>query len=580
MPDSSSSSQGFLKAQKRQSNTLLTWTVALGTFGGCLLIAQAWCLAQVVDGVVFGGQSLADVMPWLWAMLNLIVLRAGLVYLSEQFAFAAASQVKDRLRKRLYQHIQALGPAYLSEARSGELAILLSEGIEALEAYYARYLPAMSLAALLPLSILVFVIPFDWQSALVLLLTAPLIPFFMILVGKGAEKLNQAQWQKLQRMAGHFLDVVQGLDTLHWFNATRREAKMIARISEQYHQATMRVLRVAFLSALALEFFATISIAIVAVLIGFRLLFGEMDFLFGFFVLLLAPEFYLPLRNLGTQYHARMQAIGAAEGILQVLDKPLPSKSALGNQPVPSGVLSIRFEQLSFAYSADTPILRALDVCIQPGERVALVGASGAGKTTLINLLLGFIQPNQGRILLNEHLLGDIDLAEWRRCIAWVPQNPRLIHGSVRENIALGLDHVSLPSVELAAQQANILDFIRKLPQGLETLVGEGGRGLSGGQIQRIALARAMLRDARLVLLDEATAHLDAETEHLVQSAIVRLTKGKTSLIVAHRLNTVRQADRILVLDKGCIVEQGRHSELMQQQGLYCQLVEAQEVIR
>ncbi|HYQ71373.1 MAG TPA: ABC transporter transmembrane domain-containing protein, partial [Gammaproteobacteria bacterium] len=308
-----------LQDWKVYAGSRLRLAVGIGLLSGLLLILQAWLLASTVNAVVFDKAVLQQVMPWLWSLLALFLMRAVLAWASEQAAFQAAVQVKLALREQLYRHVQKLGPAWLSGARSGDIVNTLSDGVEALEAYYARYLPAMSLMALVPLAILVFVLAHDWLAGVVLLLTAPLIPVFMILIGKGAEQRNQRQWRQLAWMSAHFLDVIQGLTTLRLFNASRREAQVIARISDEYRQGTMAVLRIAFLSSLVLEFFSTVSIAIVAVLVGFRLYWGELDFIHGLFVLLLAPEFYLPLRNMGTQYHARMEAIGAADRIVDIL---------------------------------------------------------------------------------------------------------------------------------------------------------------------------------------------------------------------------------------------------------------------
>ncbi len=559
----------FLKSQKPLAGHTLAMAVGIGTLSGFLLIVQAWCLAQVVNGVIFEAQTLPDVMPWLWAMLVILLSRAGLSYASEQVAFKAAAKIKQTLREHLFRHLQALGPLWLQGQRSGDLTTTITDGIEALEDYYARYLPAMSLAALIPLSILVFVFPMDWHSALVMLLTAPLIPFFMILIGKGAERLNQRQWKQLTRMGGYFLDVIQGLTTLKLFNASRREAAVIARISEEYRHATMKVLRVAFLSALALEFFSTISIAIVAVLIGFRLLFGEMDFFIGFFILLLAPEFYLPLRSLGTHYHSRMDAIGAAETMVEILNTPISKAPASPSLPVPHQPFSIQFQDIHFSYQGERTALAGLNFEIKPGERVAIVGPSGAGKSTVINILLGFIQPQRGHVLINDQAMTSLDLNQWRRQLAWLPQRPRLFHGSVAENISLGLKNVAESRILEALHMAHAIEFVEQLPSGLETLVGEGGRTLSGGQVQRLVLARVFLRDAKLVLMDEPTANLDAQSERLIQLAIDNLAQKRTVLTVAHRLHTVKRADRIMVLDQGRLIEQGRHQQLIAANGLY-----------
>ncbi len=573
----SSAELDFLKARRTDAGAKLGHAVILGSVGGFLVIAQAWLLAQVVNAVIFQDAQLAQVIPWLWAMLGIIVLRALVVYASEQVAFNATTRIKHNLRQQLYHKIQRLGPLYLSDERSGEIATTLTDGVEALENYYARYLPAMSLAAWIPLSILAFVLPIDWKSALVFVVTAPLIPLFMVFIGRGAEKLNQQQWRKLTRLGGHFLDVIQGLSTLRLFNASRREAKVIERVSEDYRQSTMKVLRLAFLSSLALEFLATVSIALVAVTVGFRLLYGEMDFLYGFFVLLLAPEFYLPLRSLGTHYHARMEAIGASEKIVQILNQPNPIWKQ-GQRQLEDELFSIELKGVHVDY-ASRKALQGLDLIIQPGERLALVGPSGAGKTTLVNLLLGFVQPSTGQLLINGMDLSQYDVESWRRQIAWVPQKPRLFHGSVAHNLMLGLDDVETTQIWQALEMAQADQFVLQLPQGLDTLVGEGGQGISGGQLQRLALARALLRNAKILILDEPTAHLDQDNEKLIRQAMQSLPRDMTVISIAHRLNTIQDSDRIAVLNEGKVVQLGNHESLMGQTGLYRQLVTAQEVV-
>ena len=564
-----------LKQWQRHAGVWLNIAVALGFTAGLALIAQAWLLAQTLNAVLFKQASLSEVWPWLGGLLLLFLLRAALLWLSEQVAFQAATQVKLAVRQQLYAKVQCLGAAWLTNERSGDVVNSLSDGVEALEAYYARYTPAMLLMALVPLSILAVVFYFDVWSGLIMLLTAPLIPFFMILIGKGTEKRNQQQWRQLARMSAHFLDVIQGLTTLKLFNASQRETHVIAEVSEQYRQSTMSVLRVAFLSSFALEFLSTVSIALVAVFIGFRLFWGEMNFLSGFFVLLLTPEFYLPLRNMGTQYHARLQAIGAAERMVEILETPeteTPPEESL--QALPA-LFPLQFKQVEVVYNDGRQALNGFDLTIKAGQTIALIGASGAGKTTVLNLLLGFIQPTQGQILLGETDLATVPLAHWRKQIAWLPQQAHLFPGSVADNIRLGNAQTSLAAVQQAAQQAYAHDFIQALPHGYDTLIGEGGQGLSGGQIQRIALARVFLKDAPLVILDEATAHLDQQSEQWIQQAIQTLAQTRTVIMIAHRLHTIEQADLIVLMQKGQVLATGTHAQLVNSSAAYQQMLQA-----
>jgi ATP-binding cassette subfamily C protein CydD len=576
--EGSKTTQKWLRRQSRLARHSILLAAGLGVLGGVVLIPQAWLLAYAVNAVVLEHAQLAQILPWLWPLPAIFAARFAITYASARIAMRAAIVVKQDVRGRLVRRLQALGPTYLHARHSGELAVTVVDGIEALEPYYARYLPQMALVALMPLALLIFVFPQDWSSGLVLLVSAPLIPLFMILIGGRAEQLNQRQWRKFARMAAHFLDALQGLTTLKLFNASRREAQLIARVSDDYRLSTMAVLRVAFLSALVLEFFATVSIALVAVLIGFRLLQGEMGFQAGFFVLLLAPEFYLPLRTLGAHYHARMEAIGAAERIVEILDTPLPLSASANKRPPLRNELEIRFEDVHYAYEPGRQALRGVDFVLTAQHATALVGPSGAGKSSVLNLLLGFIQPQRGRVLIDGHDLIQLDPDYWLRHVAWVPQRPHLFQGSILDNIRMGDAGIGMEAVRAAARAAHADEFIERLPHGYDTAVGERGQNLSGGQVQRLALARAFLKDAPLVLMDEATASLDPETEALVTQAIANLAQGRTVLVIAHRLRTVRDAERIVVLDNGRIVEQGTHEALMRGGGRYASMIGAPDL--
>ncbi|MCF8480613.1 MAG: thiol reductant ABC exporter subunit CydD [Rhodospirillum sp.] len=545
----------FLKSRRPLAGGLFPATVLIATCNGALLIPQAWLVASIAEAALFRDVPLEALWPRFWGLLALFLLRAVLTWTGERVAFAMAQRVGTAARAELLDHARALGPVALAGERVGALATSLVEGVEALEGYFARFLPAMITTVLIPLAVLVAVLPLDWISALVLAVTAPLIPFFMILIGKGAERLNQRQWARLTRMGARFLDAIQGLTTLKLFNASRREAETVSRMAEAYRRDTMSVLRVAFLSSLVLEFLATVSIALIAVFIGFRLFWGEMAFHRGLFILLLAPEFYLPLRNLGIHYHARMDAIGAADGMIRLLNRSPASRPAQGAPYQANTPVGLSFEEVTVTYDNGVKGLTGATFTVSPGEHVALAGPSGAGKSTLVNLLLRFVDPSAGRVLADGFPLDGLSVEDWRRSLAWVPQRPHLFQGSIADAIRLGSPDASLNLVEEAARQANAHGFIRALPEGYDQPIGEGGNRLSGGQVRRLALARAFLRDAPLLLLDEPTASLDGESEAAVLDALGRLTVGRTVLTIAHRPETLRAADRVVWLEGGRVVE-------------------------
>lgn len=567
-----------LLREARAVRLFLALAVGAGFLVGALAVAQAYLFSRVVGQVFLREQTLSRVLPLLWGLLAVIGTRAVVSWAGEVAAFRAAGRVKQTLRERLFAHLLTLGPAYLRRERSGELVQTAIDGIEALEAYFSQYLPQLALAALVPLTIAVVLLPTDVLSAVVLLLTAPLIPLFMVLIGKAAEGLTRRQWKQLSLMGAQFLDVLQGLATLKALGRSGRQGETIERVSDEFRQVTLGVLRVAFLSAFALELIATLSTAIVAVEVGLRLLYGRLAFEHALFILVLAPDFYLPLRLLGSRFHAGMSGIAAAQRLFAVLDTPPPVAATPATAPPPavSCPAVIRFDDVQYRYEAErAPALAGVSLEIRAGEHVALVGPTGAGKSTLVSLLLRFIEPDAGEITVDDVSLRAIPRETWRRILAWVPQHPYLFHETVAENIRRARPDASLEAVRQAATQAHADTFIRALPHGYETVIGERGTRLSGGEAQRLAIARAFLKDAPILILDEATANLDAENEALVRDSIARLMRGRTTLSVAHRLGTIRQADRIVVLDGGRVVEAGAHADLVNGRGVYGRMVEA-----
>lgn len=560
----------------------LLLTIGLGFAGGLLTVLQALFLSRVVDRVYLAGESLPQITTILFILLGVISIRALLAWWGELGADQLAALIKSELRLRLYQKIQALGPAYLHGERTGELINTAAEGVEALDEYFRHYLPQLALAVLIPLTVLVSVIPVDLLSGVILALTAPLIPLFMVLIGNLAEGVTHKQWNTLSRLSAHFFDVVQGLTTLKIFGRSHAQARVIAQISERYRRSTLEVLRVAFLSALVLELIATLSTAILAVEIGVRLLGGQLTFDRAFFLLLLAPEFYAPLRLLGARFHAGTAGVEAARRIFEVLDAA-PQATGLADKTTPEQTVpeycrssppgEIRFEGVHYAYPDGSIALEEINLTIAPKEIVALVGPSGAGKTTLANLLLRFERPTCGRILVDQQDLSTLSPDMWRTLLAWVPQYSYLFNDTISANIRLARPEAAEDDVIEAAKAAQAHEFIRDLPEGYESVIGERGARLSGGQGQRLALARAFLKDAPLLILDEPTANLDPSLEEALNKATRQLLLGRTGLIIAHRLGTAAIADRIVVLQSGQIVEQGTHRELLEKGGLYAQLV-------
>jgi ATP-binding cassette subfamily C protein CydCD len=551
-----------LLKEARHTQVALILSICLGLIGGILSVFQAREISRVINRVFLEGKTLGTVSNLLITLLVIIIIRAGFSWGGDMSAGAAARQIIKDLRQQLYNHIQDLGPAYLSKEqeaagiRTGELVNLATEGIDALELYFSQYMPQIALAALIPLTILVFVFPTDTLSGIVLLVTAPLMPIFMILIGSAAEALTRKQWQGLSRMSAYFLDVLQGLTTLKSLGRSRDQVEVIKNVSEHYRQSTVSVLKVTFLSALALELIATLSTAVVAVEIGIRLLYSRMAFEQAFFILLLAPEFYLPLRLLGTRFHASMAGAEAAKRIFEILDLPIAAniqEAGILDQPQTRNKASpsIVFKDVGFAYLDNSPALQGISFEIPSGKMTALIGESGAGKTTLTWLLLRFSQPQNGEIIVDGKSLEEIPAAQWRENLAWVPQNPYLFNDTIAANIKLANPEADLIAIQQAARSAHADEFINEFPQGYETVIGERGVRLSAGQAQRIALARAFLKDAPLLILDEATSHLDPETDALLQESLKRLTHGRTVLVIAHHLSTLAKADQVIKLSHG-----------------------------
>ncbi|HEY4387930.1 MAG TPA: thiol reductant ABC exporter subunit CydD, partial [Ktedonobacteraceae bacterium] len=519
-------------------------------------------------------QTLAQVWDAMLVLIGIIGLRALLSWGSALMANHIAAHVKTTLRKKLLSHLFQLGPHYARGERSGELINTLIAGVETLDAYFSQYLPQIFLSLVVPAIIVSAVFWVDVPSGIILLIMAPILFLLLALAGMMAGAETKRQWKALSLMSAHFLDTLQGLTTLKLFGASKMEEERVRAVSERFRRTTMGTLRIAFFSSFILEEGATISAAIIAVEIGLRLLIGQISFQTALYVLLLTPEFFLPLRLLGTRYHVGVNGSVALQRMIEILEMPVPSQLA-ESRTASSGTFalmsdaSICLESVSYTYDGSRPALHDVSLHIASGCKVALVGPSGAGKSTIAHLLLRFIEPDSGQVSISGKAAREISPQEWRKQIAWVPQHPYLLNATVADNIRLGCPEATSAQVQEAARQAHADIFIEALPRGYDTVIGERGARLSGGEAQRLSLARAFLKNAPLLILDEATSYLDTEHEALVLEAMAHLVQGRTVLMIAHRLSTVYQADQIVVIDRGHIIETGTHHTLSQQSGMY-----------
>ncbi len=553
--------------------------IVFGLLAAVVTILLALSLSRIINEVFLFKQTLQHVSTLIVIFIALALVKSLLSWSQHFFSTRLISFIKKSFRKKLLIKIEEIGPLTLKSERTGELVNTLLNGVDKLEDYFSKFLPQMFLSVFIPIIILVFVFPLDWLTAIVFIVTAPIIPFFMFLIGSIAEKMNKKQWQTLSRMSAYFLDVLQGLTTLKLFNRTNEALKKIDEISNLFRIKTLNVLKVAFLSALVLEVTATLSVAVIAVEIGLRLLNGNFVFSDALFILIIAPEFYLPLRILGTTYHAGMEGIAAFERINDVLNYNTIKSNFTSNIKDDFTFAqnnSIILKNISYTYS-DRAIkaLHNISITIESKKVTAIVGTSGSGKTTLMNILLRFFSPTDGNIFIGETDLHLVKEETWRENLAWLPQNPYLFSKSILENLQIANQQATFEEIVNAAKNARIHEFILTLPNGYNTLVGENGAKLSGGEIQRIALARAYLRKAPLLFVDEPTANLDPIVEDEIVKDLYKLFSGKTVFIIAHRLNSIVNADKIIVMKDGRIEESGNHNDLILKNGYYKKLLDA-----
>lgn len=575
----------WLKQQSKLAKRWLMLAVGLGVLSSVFLLAQAALLASILHQLIIEHVDKHELIPYFVGLAVTIAIRAGCSWARELAGFRAGQQIRIYIRQLIFDKLRALGPAYIKGKPAGAWATLTLEQVENMHDFFARYLPQMSLSVLIPFVILIVVFPVNWAAGLIFLITAPLVPLFMALVGIKAADAGRKNFKALQRLSGHFYDRLQSMTTIRLFDRTSAETEQMKGASEVFRKRTMDVLRIAFLSSAVLEFFTSISIAITAVYFGFSFI-GELNFggygasvtLFaGIFVLVLAPEFYQPLRDLGTFYHAKQQAVGAAESIVEFLNIDV-SQVQSGSQTLPEmqGV-EIVARDLEVFSPEGKRLVGPLTFTLNSQQTTALVGPSGAGKTSLNNAILGFM-PYRGSLSINGIELSELDHAHWRKQISWVGQNPLLVHGTIRDNVTLGKSNIADAQVQAVLDSSFAAEFVSK--HGLDYPISDRSGGLSVGQAQRLALARAMLQNGQFWLLDEPTASLDARSEQLVMQGLNQQITHKTALLVTHQLLPLKSVNQILVMQDGQLVQAGDYATLSQQDGLFATMLASNQALQ
>ncbi|WP_434312521.1 heme ABC transporter permease/ATP-binding protein CydD [Haemophilus influenzae] len=569
--------QQWLRAQQKPIKKLMRANIALATLSAFILVVQTYFLATLLDKLIMQNVPRDELIPYFLGLIIGFGLRAIILWVREKIGFRSGQLLRNHIRQKILDKIHLVGPATINQKPAGSWASIMLEQVENLHNFYARFLPQQSLSAIVPVVIFIAVFPLNWAAGLILMITAPLVPLFMIIVGIAAADNSQKNMDTLSRLSAQFLDRLRGLETLRLFNRTSEQTEHIENATEDFRETTMDVLKLAFLSSAVLEFFTSISIALMAVYFGFSYL-GQIEFgtynapltLFtGFFCLILAPEFYQPLRDLGAYYHDRAAGIGAADAIVDFLEEDFLTVHQNEKTISLESAVEISAENLVVLSTQGSALTKPLNFQIPANHNVALVGQSGAGKTSLINAILGFL-PYKGSLKINGQELRESNLADWRKHIAWVGQNPLLLQGTIKENLLLGNIQANDEEINQALMRSQAKEFTDKL--GLHHEIKDGGLGISVGQAQRLAIARALLRKGDLLLLDEPTASLDAQSENLVLHALSEASQHQTTLMITHRIEDLKQCDQIFVMQRGEIVQQGKFAEL-QHQGFFAELL-------
>ncbi|MCY7693808.1 thiol reductant ABC exporter subunit CydD [Bacillus altitudinis] len=545
---------------------------------GASIIFQAQWLAHAIT-TLFDGKSLMQATPYVLLFLAAFLVRHGLTLMREKVMFTYSSRIGADVRKQLLDQLFRLGPAFTKKKGTGKLVTLAMEGIAQYRQYLQLFLPKMVNMAVIPVMVLVYVWTLDETSAVILIVTLPILIVFMILLGLVAQRKAAKQWRSYEKLSNHFTDSLRGLETLRYLGISKKHSRNIGEVSKRYRKATMSTLKVAFLSSFALDFFSMLSIATVAVFLGLRLIEGDLLLLPALTALMLAPEYFLPVREVGNDYHATLNGKEANEAIQVILEekgfREQETQSVQLNEWNEQSELTL--QDVSVLHDEHAPYsIQDVDLTVKGKKKIGIIGASGSGKSTLTDVLGGFVEPSAGEMILNGKPLAHLQLAAWQKEVVYMPQHPYLFHMTLRENIRFYEPNATDEDVERAVQEAGLSQLVAELPNGLDEVIGEQGRGLSGGQAQRIALARTVLGQRSIMLLDEPTAHLDIETEYELKKTMLPLFENKLVFLATHRLHWMTDMDEIIVMDHGTIAEMGTHESLMERKGVYYQLVQEQ----
>lgn len=552
-------------------------SILTSLFNSLFIVVSAYLLSFIVAGIFLKTKTLEEIKIYIAFFIGNAVLKALFNFVSEVYIKNSSEEIKENLKDKLYKLVISANPYKVKNEKLGELINIITEGAEMVERYYSEYIPQFFAAFIIPLFICFGVAYVDKISALIMVITYPIIPVFMILIGYKSKEANERQWKKLDILSSHFIDMLQGLRTLKIFGISNNQEEKIFNISESHRKATLEVLKISFLSALVLELFATISTAIVAVNLGLRLVYDQISFLNAFFILVLTPDFYLPVRQLGLKFHASLNGVVAIEKI-EMLEEKFRVKFLEDKLVVEDNKFEIEVKNLSFVYD-NKEVLKDISFKISSGEKIALIGESGSGKSTLINILSGFLEVQENTVFVNGIDINNIDRESYLKNITLVPQFPHIFNGTIEDNLTVGYKGIDNKELLNIYKNAGIQEFSETFEKGYKTIIGEGEMiSISGGEAQRIAIARAMIKKSGFIIFDEPSSALDAEKEDVLIDAVKKHFKKNTILIAAHRLNTIKAVDKIIMLKEGKISEIGSHRELMKKRGDYYKLMESPEV--